>query len=72
MVGGRTGLACELTTDLATRLIWSAAGFVLLANHHVDKLSAVDVAIVIDIRFADHFVSLFVSELLAQFGHDLG
>lgn len=37
----------------------------LLGHHHLHELLVIDLAISIDVRFADHFVNLVVSQLLA-------
>ena len=40
-----------------------------LAGHHGDEFFVVDLAVAVDIGFADHLVHFLVRQLLAQVGH---
>jgi hypothetical protein len=43
----------------------------LLGHHHLDKLFVVDLAVAINIRFANHFIDFLVRELLTKVGHNV-
>jgi hypothetical protein len=42
-----------------------------LGRSYLDKLFVVDLAVTVDIGFADHLVDLFLVEFLAQSSHHL-
>merc|ERR1719199_2199718 len=43
----------------------------LLGHHDLDELLVVDLAVAVNVRLADHLVTLLVGELLAEVGHDV-
>jgi len=46
-------------------------GLKLLGHHHLNELLVVDLSITVDVCFPDHFVALFVRQLLTKVGHDM-
>lgn len=42
---------------------------ILLWGHHGDKFFVVDLAVAVDVSFADHLVDFLVGQLLAQVRH---
>jgi hypothetical protein len=53
------------------RLARHGGSCLLGGQHHLDELFVVDLAITIDIGFADHLIDLFVGKLLAKVRHDV-
>mmetsp|Transcript_13213 Transcript_13213/g.38315 ORF Transcript_13213/g.38315 Transcript_13213/m.38315 type:complete len:208 (-) Transcript_13213:304-927(-) len=43
----------------------------LLLDHHLDKLVIVDLTITVKVGLLDHFLDLFLCELLTKVGHDV-
>jgi hypothetical protein len=46
-------------------------GRILFGHHHLHEFFVVDLTISINVRFTDHLINFFVSELLSEVCHDM-
>mmetsp|Transcript_2178 Transcript_2178/g.7340 ORF Transcript_2178/g.7340 Transcript_2178/m.7340 type:complete len:210 (+) Transcript_2178:1150-1779(+) len=57
--------------EMAHRSVGRSLPPSLLGHHHLDELLVVDLAVAVDVGFAEHLVDFFVGELFAEVGHDV-